>query len=175
MKIKIPEEVMNMLLPEFLIKELSDLEHCTEECRNCTGPRDAGGRLSDVCLHIQLIKAEATISKTVSQVFEFLNTQQLAQRKQNMIWQSMPDGLHKAFPELTLHLCNKLFEAWALYTAKYEDPIDDEKDDLDYIIVTDVETIRKLRECGVSGLANRTVAEAELWETEYKRKPGYAG
>ncbi len=79
---------------------------------------------SDVCLYIQLIKAEAKISKTVSQVFEFLNTQRLAQRKQNMIWQPMPDGLHKAFPELTLHLCNKLFEAWALYTAKYEDPTD---------------------------------------------------
>lgn len=124
MKIKIPEEVMNMLIPEFLIKELSDLEHCTEECRNCTGPRNDGGRLSDVCLNIQLIKVEAKISKIVSQVFEFLNTQRLAQRKQNMIWQPMPDGLHKAFPELTLHLCNKLFEAWALYTAKYEDPTD---------------------------------------------------
>ncbi len=52
------------------MKELSDLEHCTEECRNCTGPRDVGGRLSDVCLYLQRIKAEAKISKTVPQVFE---------------------------------------------------------------------------------------------------------
>ncbi len=51
---------------------------------------------------------------------------------------------------------------------------DDEKDDLDYIIVTDVGTIRRLRELNVSGLASRTMAEAELWETEHKRKSGYA-
>lgn len=51
---------------------------------------------------------------------------------------------------------------------------DDEEDDLDYIIITDVETIRRLRELGVSGLADRTVAEAELWEKEHKRRKGNA-
>ncbi len=51
---------------------------------------------------------------------------------------------------------------------------DEEEDDMDYIIVTDVGTIRRLRELNISGLANRTVAEAELWEIERKGKPGYA-
>ncbi len=124
MKIKIPEEVINMLIPEFLMKELSDLEHCTEECKCCCVNQNSNGKLSNVCLFLQLTRAEDKISKFVPQVFEFLNSLRLAQRTWTTQLRPMPNALHEAFPAFTVQQCNKLFEAWALYTAKYEDPID---------------------------------------------------
>ncbi len=43
----------------------------------------------------------------------------------------------------------------------------DEEADLDYIIVSDPETVRRLREMGVTGLATRTMEEAEAWEAKH--------
>ncbi len=120
----IPKEIKNMLIPEFLMKELSDLEQCTEGCANCRKAQDAGGKLSKVCLILQCSKAEDKVRKTVPQVFDFLNTLRLAQRGCAAERRSTREILYKAFPMLTVPQCNKLFEAWALYTAKYEDPID---------------------------------------------------
>ena len=42
-----------------------------------------------------------------------------------------------------------------------------EEADLDYIIVSDPETIRRLRDMGVNGLATRTMEEAEEWEKSH--------
>lgn len=124
MEIKIPEEVSNMLIPMFLMKELLDLEHCTEECECCCIGQDSGSKLSNVCLFLQFSRAEDKIRKIVPQVFEFLNDLRLSQRKWTTKLRPVPYALHEAFPEFTVQQCNKLFEAWALYTAKYETPID---------------------------------------------------
>lgn len=42
----------------------------------------------------------------------------------------------------------------------------EDESDCDYIIVTDVETIKNLRDAGVESLATRTIQEAEIWEAE---------
>lgn len=42
-----------------------------------------------------------------------------------------------------------------------------EEADFDYIVVSDTDTIRRLREMGVSGLATRTMEEAEEWEKSH--------
>lgn len=48
------------------------------------------------------------------------------------------------------------------------EPCDEsEEANLDYIIVSDPETILRLREMGVRGLATRTMEEAEAWEAEH--------
>jgi len=47
-----------------------------------------------------------------------------------------------------------------------EDVGDEENSDFDYIVVTDPETVKKLRQMGVNGLATRTMEEAEAWESE---------
>jgi len=123
-EIKIPEEVRNMLTPMFLMKELSDLEHCTEECEHCCIKQGPSGRLSNVCLFLQQTRAEEKISKIVPQVFEFINTLWLTHRKWTTTLRPTPSVLQEAFPIFTVNQCNKLFDAWALYMAKYKDPID---------------------------------------------------
>lgn len=124
MEIKIPEEVSNMLIPMFLMKGLLDLEHCTEECECCCISQGSGSKLSNVCLFLQFSRAEDRIRKIVPRVFGFLNDLRLAQRKWATKFRPVPYVLHEAFPEFTVQQCNKLFDAWALYTAKYETPID---------------------------------------------------
>lgn len=42
-----------------------------------------------------------------------------------------------------------------------------EEADLDYIVISDPETIQRLREIGVNGLATRTMEEAEAWEVKH--------
>lgn len=122
MEIQIPEEIRNMLIPEFLMGELSNLEHCEKGCAHCGEGRGSGGRLSDACLYLQLSKAQARISDIVPQVFKFLNAQRLARRKGATGQRPMPDSLYEAFPTLTVPQCNELSSAWALYEAKYESP-----------------------------------------------------
>lgn len=48
-----------------------------------------------------------------------------------------------------------------------EDGAEDDESTADYIVVTDPETIQKLRKLGIKGLAARTVEEAEAWEAEH--------
>ncbi len=44
-----------------------------------------------------------------------------------------------------------------------------EESDSDYIVVTDPETVSRLRQMGINGLATRTMEEAEAWEDEHGR------
>lgn len=44
---------------------------------------------------------------------------------------------------------------------------DGEEADFDYIVVSDPETVRRLREMGVTGLATRMMEEAEEWEMKH--------
>lgn len=50
-----------------------------------------------------------------------------------------------------------------------EDDDKNEEPDSDYIIVTDPETVRKLRQAWIKGLATRTAEYAEAWEEEHEQ------
>ena len=74
---QIPEEIRNILFPEFLMKELSNLENCKEGCQSCCKAQNDGGRLFDLCLHLQFSRVQAKISRTVPEVFAFKGFQLL--------------------------------------------------------------------------------------------------
>ena len=121
---QIPEEIRNILFPEFLMKELSNLENCKEGCQSCCKAQNDGGRLSDLCLHLQFSRVQAKISRTVPEVFAFIKMQQLAHSQWTPKRRTMSDAIHEAFPSLTLPQCVQLVHAWAVYDAKYENPVD---------------------------------------------------
>ena len=121
---QIPEEIRNILFPEFLMKELSNLENCKEGCQSCCKAQNDGGRLSDLCLHLQFSSVQAKISRTVPEEFAFIKMQQLAHSQWTPKRRTMSDAIHEAFPSLTLPQCVQLVHAWAVYDAKYENPVD---------------------------------------------------
>ena len=121
---QIPEEIRNILFPEFLMKELSNLENCKEGCQSCCKAQNDGGRLSDLCLHLKFSRVQAKISRTVPEVFAFIKMQQLAHSQWTPKRRTMSDAIHEAFPSLTLPQCVQLVHAWAVYDAKYENPVD---------------------------------------------------
>ena len=121
---QIPEEIRNILYPEFLMKELSNLENWKEGCQSCSKAQNDGARLSDLCQHLQISRVQAKISRTVPEVFAFIKMQQLAHSQWTPKRRTMSDAIHAAFPSLTLPQCVQLVHAWAVYDAKYENPVD---------------------------------------------------
>ena len=112
---QIPEEIRNILFPEFLMKELSNLENCKEGCQSCCKAQNDGGRLSDLCLHLQFSRVQAKISRTVPEVFAFIKMQQLAHSQWTPKRRTMSDAIHEAFPSLTLPQCVQLWNAASRY------------------------------------------------------------